>query len=234
MTGMEPMFDFTDRASAALPADAQAGPAPTTPPPAGPATPTARTGTREGKPAADPGPRVIGLDLSLAATGIADARDGQIHTGTIRTGTYGPGLDERMRRIWYITREIWRIIDAPHGAPALIVIEGPSYNSQGGQAHERAGLWWHVVHTFLTDCQPVAVVPPAALKKYATGKGTATKPDMRMALFKRAGLDLRDDGQVDAWWLAAIGLDHLRWTPFPVPQTHRQALDKVAWPKAST
>jgi len=175
-------------------------------------------------------PRVIGLDLSLAATGIADAQGDQIHTGTIATHPYGPGLDDRMRRIWWITERIWRVVDGG-SPPALVVVEGPSYGSRGGQAHERAGLWWHVISGLLGDCLPVAVVPPAALKRYAVGKGAATKPDMRMALYRRAGLDVRDDNQVDAWWLAAAGLDHLGRPPVTLPANQRKALAAVEWPE---
>jgi len=69
------------------------------------------------------------------------------------------------------------------------------------------------------------------LKRYATGKGNATKADMRMALFQRAGLDVRDDNAVDAWWLRAMALDHYGHPLVAMPQTHRQALEKVAWPE---
>ena len=186
----------------------------------------------QGKAHPGPAPRVIGLDLSLAATGIADAQGDQIHTGTIATHPYGPGLDDRMRRIWWITERIWRVVDGGP-RPDLVVVEGPSYGSRGGQAHERAGLWWHVISGLLGDCLPVAVVPPAALKRYAVGKGAATKPDMRMALYKRAAVDISDDGQVDAWWLAALGLDHLGRAPVRLPETNRTALSRVEWPEVA-
>lgn len=186
----------------------------------------------QGKARPGPAPRVIGLDLSLAATGVADVRDGQIHTGTIATHPYGPGLDDRMRRIWWIAERIWRVIEDGR-RPGLVVVEGPSYGSRGGQAHERAGLWWHVISGLLGDCLPVAVVPPAVLKRYAVGKGTAAKPDMRMALYKRAGLDVADDGQVDAWWLAAAGLDHLGRPPVTLPAGQRKALTAVEWPEVA-
>ena len=78
------------------------------------------------------------------------------------------------------------------------------------------------------------MVPPASLKRYATGKGNATKADMRMALFQRAGLDVRDDNAADAWWLRAMGLDALGAPVVALPQTHRQALDKVVWPDSPT
>jgi Holliday junction resolvasome RuvABC endonuclease subunit len=79
----------------------------------------------------------------------------------------------------------------------------------------------------------VLTVPPATLKKYATGKGTATKADMRMALYQRVGIDLRDDNQVDAYWLHALG-HHLLGEPLVVmpklPKAHVAALDKLTLP----
>ena len=52
---------------------------------------------------------------------------------------------------------------------------------------------------------PYVTIAPATLKKYATGKGNATKADMRMAWFQRTGEDVRDDDAVDALWLRQIG-----------------------------
>ena len=69
------------------------------------------------------------------------------------------------------------------------------------------------------------------LKKFATGNGAAKKPDLRMALYRRAGVDVADDNQVDAWWLRQAGLQHLGDPDaVPLPQTHLSALDKVVWP----
>ena len=75
-------------------------------------------------------------------------------------------------------------------------------------------------------------VTAATLKKFATGRGNATKPDMRMALYQRAGIDLRDDNQVDAWWLRQLGL-HLLEDPerMELPQTHLAALVAVQLPE---
>jgi Holliday junction resolvasome RuvABC endonuclease subunit len=78
---------------------------------------------------------------------------------------------------------------------------------------------------------PFAVVTAASLKKFATGSGNAAKADMRMELYKRTGLDLRDDNEVDAWWLREIGL-HLNGHPdrITLPATHLAALTKVKTP----
>ncbi|MCX4468742.1 hypothetical protein OOK41_00150 [Micromonospora sp. NBC_01655] len=71
------------------------------------------------------------------------------------------------------------------------------------------------------------------MKKYATGRGNAGKPEMAVALYKRAGRELADDNQVDAWWLRAAGLDHLGHPPADMPKNHRAALDAVRWPTAA-
>jgi hypothetical protein len=82
---------------------------------------------------------------------------------------------------------------------------------------------------------PYVTVPAATLKKFATGKGNATKADMRMAWFQRAGFDVRDDNQCDALWLYEIGL-HLLGddTALPLPKAQTDALASSAcrtgWP----
>lgn len=167
-------------------------------------------------------PRVIGLDLSLTATGIA----GHGWTDTLKP----PAGHRGVQRLHWLRD---RIFEHTHRA-ALVVVEGPSYGSQGGGHHELAGLWWLTAWTLHRADVPMAVVPPASLKKYATGKGNATKADMRVALLQRAGIDERDDNQVDAWWLHAIGVDHLGRPAVTLPAAHRQALAKVAWPEGIT
>ncbi|HUR74418.1 MAG TPA: hypothetical protein VMZ00_09080 [Sporichthya sp.] len=167
-------------------------------------------------------PRVLGIDPSLVATGIAD------HTGTdrIRSGD----LTGTQRLDWIRDK----ILDQLNGIH-LAVIEGPSYGSMSGSGHhEAAGLWWHITCALAEHRVPYAVVPPSTLKKYATGSGKATKPDMRVALLQRTGIDERDDNKVDAFWLRAAGLDQLGHPIVDLPKSHRDALAKVAWPQAVT
>ncbi len=173
-------------------------------------------------------PRVVGLDLSLTATGVAES-DGK--TRTIRTGP-GDNLADQHDRLSRIVDEArkyvitWPADERVH----LVVIEGPSYSSTGAGSWDRAGLWWLVVSSLLCDGTPIAIVPPTVLKRYATGKGNATKADMRMALYQRAGIDCRDDNQVDAHWLRSMGM---RWLGHPIeqlPDSQLTAMEKVQWP----
>ncbi|WP_113699160.1 Holliday junction endonuclease [Nonomuraea lactucae] len=171
-------------------------------------------------------PRVIGLDLSLTATGIA-TWDGR-PLSTIRTVTSDG--DERLRRIMVTVRA--NAYDYVRDEPIeLAVIEDlPTHAHSAGIT----GMVHGAVRIALMELKvPYALVPPATLKKFATGKGNATKPDMRMALYQRAGLDIRDDNQVDAWWLRAAGLDALGHPLVELPKTQREALAKMTWPEAA-
>lgn len=175
-------------------------------------------------------PLVAGIDLSLTASAVA------LSTGEAFTIPSKPGvsLPDRLARMAGIAQNVAALVmftDQPLPRyPHLVVIEGPSYNSKFGHAHERAGLWWLVVERLVGMGIEVAEMAPTSLKKYATGTAIAKKPDMRMAWFKRAGVDLPDDNQVDASFLCAAGLDHLGHPMFVLPHAQRLALDKVHWP----
>ncbi len=172
---------------------------------------------------------VYGLDLSLTGTAIATPNSThRIHT----PGHNGDPVTVRADRIDRILDWVATTIPTPTLGPpvprSLVVVEAPSYGSTGGQAHERAGLWWAAVGWLLRCGAEVVDIAPGTLKKFATGSGNAQKPDMRMALYKRAGIDEPDDNQVDAWWLRQIGL-YLLGDPTAVqlPKTHTDGVDRL-------
>ena len=178
-----------------------------------------------------PNPRVVGIDPSLTATGIAD----ETGAHTIASGPGTPSLRVRHRRLALIVHDInTRVLGVALGQPraALVTIEAPSLGQarQGGTL-DRHGLWWLTVDRLTYHDLPVAEVPPATLKKFATGKGNATKADMRMALYQRTGADVRDDNQVDAIWLRHLGLHLIGAPEIDLPKTHLAALAKVRDPR---
>jgi crossover junction endodeoxyribonuclease RuvC len=163
--------------------------------------------------------RVVGLDLSLSSTGVAS-----------------PAGLERLKpprgmvgcpRIQWITRA------ATSYAADLYVIEGPAYSRQlGAGHHEAAGLWWAVRAELWQRDIPVAIVTPGGLKKYATGRGTASKDQVLAAVIRRyAHMPISGNDEADAYVLQAMGLDYLGHAPLPVPQSHRVALDGATWPE---
>jgi Holliday junction resolvasome RuvABC endonuclease subunit len=161
---------------------------------------------------------VIGLDLSLTNTGIAR------HDGTLEKPKYPKGVDGD-RRLLHLKTSVKL---AATGA-RLAVLEGYVTRSPAASS---LGMVHGVVRVALMGMSvPYTVIPPATLKKFATGSGAATKADMRMEWFKRTGEDQPDEDKVDAAWCRQAGL-HLLGDPgrLALPKSHTIALAKVALP----
>lgn len=177
---------------------------------------------------------VVGLDLSLQSTGIATPAG----VRTVRSsGVKGSPLRVRHARLHVIATDVClAVTESAHvdgQGLALVVIEGPSLGQQRQSGvHDRSGLWWLVVDELLSAGHLVAEVPPATLKKYATGRGNADKGAMADAAARRMP-DVQTRGQddaVDALWLRAMGCDRYGQPLCTVPKTHAAALDAVQWP----
>lgn len=55
---------------------------------------------------------------------------------------------------------------------------------------------------------------------------------MRMALYRRAGLDIRSDDEVDAFWLRQAGLVRQGHPDaLALPKVQTAVLDGIAWPE---
>lgn len=146
------------------------------------------------------GSRVLGLDISLTSTGISDGVTADaIQAGPLRG-------EERMNVM------LSRIRAHTRWAMQLAVIEGPSFSSLGPGHDELAGLRWVVRRELHNLGFQLAIVPPAALKKYTTGNGRASKEEMATAVGERYGASFahvkvgrgRHD-MVDAYALAKMG-----------------------------
>jgi Holliday junction resolvasome RuvABC endonuclease subunit len=132
---------------------------------------------------------VIGLDPSLTATGWATAAT----TGTI---TEGAG-DDRLKLLYNAVTLLSATSDV------AVVEDLPANAKSAGLTGRAQGV---VRLALMRNMVPYVTVPAATVKKVITGKGNASKSDIRMAIYRRAGLDLADDNQADAWVLRQIGL----------------------------
>lgn len=176
--------------------------------------------------------KIVGLDLSLASTGLAVADElGVIEVGQIRTKPTGDDLVARRERLRAIRTELRPWL---RGAD-LVVVEGLAYASRSPHATERAGLWWLVVDHLIGNGAPVAVVSPTSRAKYATGKGNAGKDQVLAAVVRRyPDVEVTGNDQADALILAAMGARSLG-RPIEaggitgLPKTHLDAMTKVAW-----
>jgi Holliday junction resolvasome RuvABC endonuclease subunit len=163
--------------------------------------------------------RAIGLDLSITATGIVDS-DGAAHT--VKTREAGD------RRLLVIAAEAIR---AAMGCDLAVIEDLPTHAKSAGITGMVHGA---VRAALLGQGIPYVLITPASVKKFATGKGNAGKPEMAVALFKRAGLELGDDNQVDAFWLRAMALEYYGQPTVPIPALNRAALAAVkGWPEVT-
>lgn len=172
--------------------------------------------------------RIVGVDPSLTATGIACT----CGTSVFSTKKRGP------ERLFEITSEV---ISHATGVctelglhPALVVIEGYSFNSKfksefmgelGGCI--RMTLWRHELR--------YVDVPPAVLKKFATGKGNAGKDDMISAAIRRFGFEGTNNNEADAHLLRYMGSSALN-DPYYATRPNvtdymREALARIEWPE---
>jgi Holliday junction resolvasome RuvABC endonuclease subunit len=164
----------------------------------------------------DHGMKVIGLDLSTTQTGIA-LTDGT----TLAVTTKDKDGDERLRQIRDAVRR------AALGADLAMVEDVP----KGSFAAKPLGMVHGAVRTELMDLGiPYALVVPASLKSYAIANGKASKSQLAVGAFKRAGLEFGTDDECDAWWLRHAGLDQCGQALFKLPQAQRAYLGKFQWP----
>ncbi len=170
---------------------------------------------------------IIGLDLSLTATGVALAHD---ETLTVTSKQRG------VARLIELRDRIVRLCDAgPFGHVDLVMIEGYSYGSKNSHAHALGELGG-IIRVALTEAGIRYVdVPPSNLKKYATGKGNASKGLVLVEAVKRLGYVGSSDNESDALWLREVGLAHCSPAgAADVPALNRTALDGIEFPPGLT
>lgn len=169
--------------------------------------------------------RVLGLDLSLDATGVA-LPSGQLDTILPRL--------EGDKRLVFIEEALDYYVRNTH--PDVAVIEKVPESLRGGFVTVvRLGAVHGVARLVLArHGVPFVYIPVSTLKKYATGSGVAKKPDMVNAC-RDIGVKPGDDNQADAAWLRMLGRHRYdRILPSPM---HGLALasdagkgPKLAWP----
>lgn len=163
------------------------------------------------------GPRILGLDLSLTATGMA-LPDGT--TETVRTRQA-----DGWRRLMDIRQRVSLALGA--GVDLAVLEDLPTHAKAAGITGRVHGA---VLPLLMSSGVPFVYVVPSVLKKYATGSGNADKAAVQVAAFKRFGAEFADDNQCDAAWLRWLGLDAYGAPACEMPAAQRAALTKVVWP----
>lgn len=158
---------------------------------------------------------IIGLDLSLTATGVATARGPEC---------WSPKLTG-MARLQMIRELVLTVVGET--SAELVVIEGYSPGSKFGR--ESAGELGGIVRLALWEAGVAYLdVAPTRLKKFATGKGTADKFQMLAAAIHKLGYLGHNHNEADALWLRQMALVAYGHVNACKTTTARAA--EVAWP----
>ena len=160
--------------------------------------------------------KVSGLDLSMTKTGVAHTVEGAACTHLIKPKEVG---DLRLPEI--ASRVIEYVRDSD-----FVIIEG--YLNHSHTAGITGMVHGAVRAALIEEGLKYATLPPTSLKKFASGRGGASKTDMAVAAFKRGGeIEFTDDNQCDAWWLWVAATHHLGIPAFPLPKAQTDALDAL-------
>ena len=142
----------------------------------------------------------IGLDMSLAATGVAVITGDEVMLQTIVTNKNDFPCSEE--RISFIVSKVITLIST---ATCNICIERPivhGANKKGSTLlFELSGV---LKNKLWREGHPRDYVYPVQVKKFATGSGKAEKENVIDAVIHKWSVNPKDDNQADAFVLAKI------------------------------
>jgi Holliday junction resolvasome RuvABC endonuclease subunit len=159
---------------------------------------------------------VSGLDLSITAPGVAHTVvEGEVCTHLIKPREKGD------LRLTEISSQIVNYVTGSN----IVLIEG--YLNKSMSAGITGMVHGAVRAALIEQGLRYATLPPSSLKKYATGRGGASKTDMAVAAFKRGGVEFTNDNECDAWWLWVAAMEYAGQPVFDLPKIQREALSKI-------
>jgi crossover junction endodeoxyribonuclease RuvC len=170
----------------------------------------------------EPDPRVLGLDLSLTATGWANWNSpGEVSSGIIETDLKGPA---RLKHI----RDLIKYVLVSEGTPSqsLILLENYAFG-KANQAHQMGELGGVVRTMLYEEKYKFFVIPPTRLKKFLTGKGVAEKNLMLKELYKHFGHDADNDNIADALVLMELGRAMIDRPSKELPKYRQEVVQEV-------
>lgn len=122
------------------------------------------------------------------------------------TTKYGSGID-RLNQIASDLVGLLYQLESDNWNVQHVCIEG--YASDRKFGREVAGELGATVKSALFSCLPEPVcyptiVPPTSLKKYVTGAGNAAKDNMLLGVYKKWGVEYKDNNLADSYGLARL------------------------------
>jgi len=170
-------------------------------------------------------PAYVGLDISLTGTGFSVKRGSELQIETVKTTPKTHPND--LERLQYIRGRLMELV--PNDTRMVCVEDFfvPRKASQMGAAKGLIMAGTLVRVALFERGLPFYVVSPGQLKKFATGKGNGPKSIVVREVYKRWGVDAKDDNQADACVLAHIAeAIHLQ-PDFDLHKYQQEVVDKV-------
>lgn len=178
--------------------------------------------------------RILGLDLSLRATGYVLLDEDQVVWHGV-VGDDKPGVerlamfDDWIRSTLGTARperiplsRFFDPINLDH-----VAIEGYSYGSPQGQTQafslgELGGVVRLAIHQARV---PMAIIAPGTWKKVLCGNGSLGKTPATLELYKRYGVEFAKQDTLDAWAVATCLRRQLLGLDKPEPKSRRRTKD---------
>lgn len=176
-------------------------------------------------------PVVAAIDPSISGAAVWVGRDlVDRRGGVFEAGPPCHEVAERMLR-WrdHAERISNAVLGSSHGHPALVVIEGYSYNSRGSVV--TLGEFGGILRSQLIERARLVEVSPNTLKKFVTGKGNASKIEVSSTLSQRYGLIFDNSDQYDALALWLIAHAMICGDSFGLVTKRQAAIAREAWPR---
>jgi len=148
---------------------------------------------------------ILGLDLSLTATGWCQQLKPWVGSWFVDFGTIRPPSTSEVERLSWLSSQLAERIDASNSEFTLAVVESPSYGSKSATLLQIGWLHWET-RILLDQAQiPLVLVAPVQLKQFATGTTKADKALILREVWRRWKIEAADNNQADAVVLAQIG-----------------------------
>lgn len=163
--------------------------------------------------------RVLGLDVSLTATGAAlVTSDGAAAaTRLLRP----PAALRGVERLAWLADAVLAV--ARETQPDLIAIEGYSFNSRAASHAHAIGEAGGVVRLELHRAGfGLVEVPPAEWRKQLFGRGNLPKDLVRVEAWKRYGVEHSSLDVLEAWCVGTAALRRAHGLDGPAPQRRRR------------
>lgn len=161
--------------------------------------------------------KVLALDLSLVSTGVC-------HPDGVPS-RLRPGNKKGAERLaWY-----YDAVGPLMAEADVVVVEGYSFNSKfkGEFLGELGGVVR--LRAFQLGV-PLVELPPARIKKYATGNGGAAKDQVLLAAARRFPYFDGDNNMADALWAWALAKMLAGEPVVDMPKSHCKAAEGIEWP----